>query len=70
MRLPEGRLIWNETGDRAHLFDVIIQHQNTMSVKFRVTSCEDFIDHTPVHVGKPTLEAVVEDAEAFVIEAE
>ena len=39
-----------------------------MSVKFRVTSCEDFIDHMPVHVGKPTLEAVMEDGEAFVIQ--
>ena len=32
--------------------------------------CQHFIDDMPVHIGEPPLEAVVEDAEVFVVEAE
>ena len=45
------------------------QYQNTMSVKFRVASCEDFIDHVAVNVGEAALDTVVVEGEVFVIEA-
>ena len=32
--------------------------------------CQHFIDDMPVHIGEPPLEAVVEDAEVFVVKAE
>ena len=41
-----------------------------MSVKFRVASCEDFIDHVAVNVGEAALDSIVIKGEAFVVETQ